>query len=93
MPSHSDLTANLTYAELADIVDENGEPFETVEQCKLYLRAASMLRRRVPEESEQSGERLRTRDLLEGIKEARKWMSIYLLSSEKPQAITPGELG
>ena len=35
----SDLTADLSYIELARIVDENGEPFESLAQCELYLRA------------------------------------------------------
>lgn len=85
----TDLTAALTYAELAAIVDENGEPFESVAQCDLYLRAASMLRRRVPEEADHSGERIRTRDLLEGMKEARKVKAILSYTGRAHEVIVP----
>ena len=67
----TDLTADLMYLDLGRIVDENGKPFESLAQCDLFLRVAGMLRRRAPEEANHSGERIRTRDLLNMIEEAR----------------------
>lgn len=85
----ADLTAELSYADLARIVDENGEPFESLAQCDLFLRAAGMLRRRVPEEADHSGERIRTRDLLSMIEEARRFRGVFRMTSEQPTVIVP----
>ena len=85
----TDLTADLTYAELAAVVDENREPFYSLDQCELYLRAAGMLRRRVPEEADHSGERIRSRDLQVGIEMARKSRGVFLLSAQCPVSIIP----
>ncbi len=83
----TDLTADLTYDELAKIVDEHGEPFASVQQCDLYLRAAGMLWRRVPEEAEHAGERFRSRDLQTGIKLARLSRGMLLLQAQRPVGI------
>ncbi|MBN1855078.1 MAG: hypothetical protein JW829_20260 [Pirellulales bacterium] len=85
----TDLTADLAYDELARIADENGEPFNTLAQCDLFLRAAGMLRRRIPEEADNAGERIRTRDLNTMMAEARKARSIFLLANQSPTVIVP----
>ena len=85
----SDLTADLTYADLARIVDENGEPFVSLDQCELYLRAAGMLRRRTPAEAEQSSARINTRDLNTMMAEARKARAVFLLANQSPTIIVP----
>ena len=85
----NDLTAGLSYSELARIVEEHGEPYESLAQCNLFLRAAGMLRRRVPEETEHSGERMRTRDLLAMIEEARRARGVFLIAAQKPTVLVP----
>lgn len=88
----SELTADLSYSDIARIVDENGEPYESLAQCDLFLRAAGMLRRRVPEETDHSGERIRTRDLLSMIEECRRARNVFLFAAQKPTVIVPRDL-
>lgn len=85
----AEVTADLTYDELARIWEENGEPFDSRAQCDLFLRVASILRRRTPQEAEQSGNRIATRDLLDSIHQARKARAVFLIADEKPTVIVP----
>ena len=83
-------SADLSYSELARIVDENCEPFTTLAQCDRFIKAASMLRRREPSESESQGERVSKRDLMDQIVEARKAREVFLLtSSTRTTVIVP----
>lgn len=88
----SDLSADLSYAELADLYDENCEPFSTVEQCDLFLRVANMLRRRTPEEADHSGERIKTRDIEIAMQEARRKKGVLLMCARPTEVIVAGAL-
>jgi hypothetical protein len=65
-------SADCSYADLARIVDDNCEPFFSIEQCDRFIKAASILRRREPSETEEDGIRVSKRDLMDQIAEARK---------------------
>jgi hypothetical protein len=74
----SDLTPAMTIANLWEVYETHSEPFESVNQCNVFLRAASMLRGRLPAESEGNGERVSLRDIESAMVEARKQRNIML---------------
>jgi len=88
----ADIKAGATYSDLARLYDENCEPFETVTQCNLFLRVASILRRRTPEEADHSGERIRTRDIDVAMQQARKEKGVLLVCAKPAEVIVPGPL-
>lgn len=69
----------MSYGDLVAVYETNCEPFVSVAQCDLFLRAASMLRRRTPAETEHVGERLVLRDIDSAMAEARKARGILTL--------------
>jgi len=83
------LTGEASYSELARICDDNCEPFETQEQTELFIKAASMLRRREPSEHERDGVRVNKRDLMDQIAEARKALAIFQITSRDVSVIVP----
>ncbi len=89
MTTVADLDPAMSFDELAKVYEENSEPFESLAQCNLFLRAAAMLRRRIPEEAEQGGERIRTRDLDSQMQIARRARAVFQVASQKPVAIIP----
>lgn len=85
----SDLSPTMTLADLWRVYDANCEPFQSVAQCDLYLRAANMLYRRLPAESEGAGERITLRDLSMAIAEARKARGILSFGAAGATVIIP----
>jgi len=84
------ITGDTSYADLARLHDENCEPFDSLSQCDLFLRVASRLRRMTPDETEHSGNRIKTRDLMDSIQEARRYRNIYSLKiNQRPTVIVP----
>ena len=79
----------MSLEDLAAVVDNNCEPFTSVAQCDLYIRAANMYWRRVGEELEHSGERIKTRDLMRSIEHARKMRAVLSLQSQPGEVIVP----
>lgn len=85
----SDLTAATSIDELYAVYDANCEPFESLAQCDLFLRAASILRRRLPAETEGQGERIALRDLESAIVEARKARGAFAFYATPATVIVP----
>lgn len=79
----------LSYSEVRAIVENNGEPFTTSDQCDLFLRAVTVLRGRQPAESEQEGNRVLMRDVELQIVEARRMRGIFRVAVDLPTAIVP----
>jgi hypothetical protein len=84
-------SSDCTFEELATIVDDNSEPFDSLEQCRRFLRAASMLWRREPSESEIGGERIIKRDLQAQMDRARRAQGIFLMTSQGSTVIVPSD--
>lgn len=92
MTQLADISHSLSAAELKAIYDDNAEPFASIEQCQVFLRVASILRRREPEEIERAGDRLKTRDIEKGMAEARKALAVFQMQSRAQVHIVPGPL-
>lgn len=82
-------TADCSFEELARIVDENCEPFESLAQVNRFIKAAAMYRRREPAESENNGERITKRDLESMLVEARKAQAVFQMASGRTPVIVP----
>ena len=85
----ADLTSQMSFDDLAAVVEENGEPFESLAQCDVFLRAAAMLFRRAPEEIEEGGQKMRTRDIERLMLVARKARARFQYCIQKPVHIIP----
>jgi hypothetical protein len=85
----ANVTGELSYTELARIVDDHTEPFLSALQCQIFLRAASMLWRREPAETDQSGDRVSKRDLQVQMIEARKSLAVFQFGTARTTVITP----
>ncbi len=83
----------MTYDELAAVYDDNCEPFSSVEQCDLFIKAANVLWRREKDEAEHSGERYKTRDYMRAIERAEKAKKVLLFTCQPGEVIvTPDRL-
>lgn len=85
----SDLSAETTTDDLWRAYDANCEPWESLAQCDLFLRAAAILRRRLPAEVEGAGERLTLRDLDDAMRECRKHRGVFALGAAPVQVPVP----
>lgn len=85
-------TAEASDEELERVYENNSEPFSSIEQVERFIRAASMLRQRVPAESEHSGERYSLRDIMESLSRAQRWRAVYLMSCRRNRASNFGGL-
>lgn len=87
--SPADIAPSISYSDLTAIVDQHHEPWESVAQCDVFLRAAQMLRRREPSEAEKDGMRYSKRDLESAIVQCRKQRAVLALCSRPTEVIVP----
>ena len=89
MTTVNDLDPAMTRDEWALVFRRNSEPFATLAQCELLIRAAAVLRQIDPEEAEQGGERIRTRDIDVQSQIARRARAAFQYGTQKPVHIIP----
>ncbi len=82
--SPSDISPETPYEDLVLLYDTHCAPFESEEQASIFIRVASILQRRVPEETEHSGERLRLRDLEVQLQRATRWRAARRVACRTP---------
>ena len=85
----NDISAEIAYSDLKRIVYENGEPWSSVAQCDLYLRAAGMYRDTQSAEAEKDGLRISKRDIESSIVECRKARAALLFTCQPATVIVP----
>jgi hypothetical protein len=85
-------TSAATTEELFAVYDDNAEPFRSLDQCDLFIRAASILLRRVPIESDQVGSRFKLNDVRADLETARRWRSSFLGAERRVRTVGFGGL-
>lgn len=85
----SDLSSATSLDELWRVYADNCEPFYSVAQCDLFLKAANILRARLPAETEGNGERVSLRDLIAAIEFARKVRYGLCFASRPATVVVP----
>lgn len=79
--------ATLPLEELTRITWDHGPPFDSRARAAQFIRYASVLRHRLPEEADHGGQRVRTRDLDAMIQQARKALAVATLAARGPTVI------
>lgn len=77
------MSAHLSNADSPDeevirAYESNAAPFASLEQVDRFIRAAGILRQRLPADTEHAGHRTSLRDVMDELSEAKRWRSMYL---------------
>lgn len=76
--------------DLEQAFDDNAQPFSSLAQVERFIRAATLLKRRDPEEFETRGQRQRMQSLQPELDAAVRWRAVYLSGHRRTRATSFG---